>query len=189
MSLWTMTDNEAGKPKYLSDELRNEQTVSDKDATVGIDAAEKVNVTSAQHAGWVTVRTYTDQHGNTRTKSETLVAGGSMTGDNDDIAPEITITVAPTDVSVVAPATATFSVTATKTGAGTLTYQWQKAESSDLTTYVNIAGATSASYTTGATAVAAGSGATNGDKYRVVVSLAGAQSVASDAVTLTVTAE
>lgn len=184
MSLWTMTDNEAGKPKYLSDELRNEQTVSDLDATVGVDAAEKVNVTSAQHAGWVTVRTYTDQHGNTRTKSETLVAGGSMTGDNDTIAPEITISGQPSATSVVEPATATFSVTATRTGTGTLTYQWQKQEGG-AGDWAAITGATSNTYTTGATTVADD----NGDKYRVVVSLAGAESVTSTAVALTVTAE
>lgn len=190
MALWSNTDADASKPKYLSDELRNEQSVSDKDATLGVDVTEAqaaANIAKGLNTpGWVTYTTYTDAQGNTRHKSEVLVAIKSITGDNDTLAPEITITVAPTDVSVVAPATATFSVTATRTGTGTLTYQWQKAESSDLTTYVNIAGATSASYTTGATAVAAGSGATNGDKYRVVVSLAGAQSVASDAVTLTV---
>lgn len=192
MALWSNTDADASKPKYLSDTLRNDQTVSDKDATLGVDVTEAktaANIAKGLNTpGWVSYTTYTDTNGNVRNKSEVLVAMSSITGDNDTLAPEITITVAPTDVSVVAPATATFSVTATRTGTGTLTYQWQKAESSDLTTYVNIAGATSASYTTGATAVEAGSGATNGDKYRVVVSLAGAQSVASDAVTLTVTA-
>ena len=37
------------------------------------------------HAGWVGVTTYVDQHGNFRVKSETLVAGSTITGDaNDD---------------------------------------------------------------------------------------------------------
>lgn len=178
MALWTNVDETAGKPKNLSS--------SEKSATVGIDAVEAA--ANGLTAGW-NLKTTGSGGRSGRVFHEVLVAMGSMTGDNDDIAPEITITVAPTDVSVVAPATATFSVTATKTGAGTLTYQWQKAESTDLATYTNIVGATSASYTTGATAVAAGAGATNGDKYRVVVSLVGAESVASDAVTLTVTAE
>jgi len=36
------------------------------------------------HAGWVGIVTYTDQHGNTRIKTETLVAGSSITGDAGD---------------------------------------------------------------------------------------------------------
>jgi hypothetical protein len=36
------------------------------------------------HAGWVGVTTYVDQHGNFRVKSETLVAGSSITNDADD---------------------------------------------------------------------------------------------------------
>ena len=38
------------------------------------------------HAGWVGVTTYIDCHGNFRVKSETLVAGSSITTDaNDDV--------------------------------------------------------------------------------------------------------
>ncbi len=92
MSLWTMTDEEAGKPKYLSDELRNGQTVSDKDATYGVDASasrEEAMLPENRNKGiktpgWVQYRTYTDCNGNTRHKVETLVAAGSMTGDADD---------------------------------------------------------------------------------------------------------
>ena len=36
------------------------------------------------HAGWVRYRTYTDGQGNTRHKSEVLVAGGTITGDQPD---------------------------------------------------------------------------------------------------------
>jgi hypothetical protein len=36
------------------------------------------------HAGWVGVTTYFDQHGNFRVKTETLVAGSTITGDADD---------------------------------------------------------------------------------------------------------
>ena len=97
MSLWTMTDEEAGKPKYLSDDLRNEQTVSDKDSTFGVDASEEAvaanKAKGMQHPGWVNVRTYTDQHGNTRYKSETLVAAGSMSADTG-LAPQDDSTVA-----------------------------------------------------------------------------------------------
>jgi len=37
-----------------------------------------------QHAGWVGVTTYTDMHGTLRIKTETLVAGGTISADRDD---------------------------------------------------------------------------------------------------------
>ena len=37
------------------------------------------------HAGWVGVSSYTDMHGNFRVKTETLVAGSSISGDADDL--------------------------------------------------------------------------------------------------------
>jgi len=36
------------------------------------------------HAGWVGITTYTDTHGNLRVKTETLVAGSTITGDAED---------------------------------------------------------------------------------------------------------
>ena len=36
------------------------------------------------HAGWVGITSYTDQHGNTRVKTEVLVAGSTIAGDADD---------------------------------------------------------------------------------------------------------
>ena len=177
MALWTNVDENAGKPKFLSS--------TEQSNTVGIDAAEAA--ANGITAGWNLKTTGTGGREG-RVFHEVLVAMGSMTGDNDSIAPEITISAQPTNQSVTAPAVATFSVTATRTGTGALTYQWQKAESSAPTVWGNIVGATSASYTTEATAVDAGPGATNGDLYRVIVSLAGAQSVTSTAAALTVTA-
>ena len=43
-----------------------------------------------QHAGWVGVTTYTDTHGRLRVKTETFVAGSSITSDaeDDDIFPD-----------------------------------------------------------------------------------------------------
>ena len=68
------------------------------------------------------------------------------------------------NVQVTAPGTATFSVSAS--GFDTpFSYQWQKSDDAGVTPAV-ILGATSASYTTGATAVATD----NGDFYRVRVS-------------------
>ena len=195
MSLWTMTDEEAGKPKYLSDTLRNDQSVSDLDATFGVAATEEAvtanKAKGMQHPGWVTIRTYTDAQGNTRYKSETLVAAGSMTGDasDDSTVADLAITIGtqPANASVVAPATATFTVVATINSALPLSYQWE-VQQEGAGDWTAITGATAASYTTGATAIGDGAGATDGDKYRVVVTATGVTAT-SNAATLTVTAE
>jgi hypothetical protein len=185
MALWNNTDVEGSKPKYLN--------TADKAATVGVSVNEAQDAGNRAKGintpGWVKYSTYTDGNGNTRNKSEVLVAITSITGDNDTIDPDpvITIGTQPQNASVTAPAPATFTVAATVTNGGALTYQWQKAESTANTVYADITGATSASYTTGATAVTAGPGDTNGDRYRVVVSAgAGATAVTSSFATLTV---
>jgi hypothetical protein len=121
-----------------------------------------------------------------RRKSETLVAMGSMTGDNDTLDPDpvVTITVQPVDVSVVAPATATFSVTATATRGATLGYSWERSDDGGSTwTVLTPITSTSATYTTAATVV----GTDNADKYRVKVQAVGSAQVTSSVVTLTVT--
>lgn len=183
MALWSNIDDEASIPKYLN--------AADKADTLGvsiIEATQAVNIAKGINTpGWVKYTTYTDAQGNTRNKSEVLVALSSMTGDSttDTLAPELTITVQPQSISVIEPATATFSVTATRTGTGTVTFQWSVAQAETPTVFVPIEGATSASFTTGATTVVDD----NGDVYRVVVSVAGADSKTSDSAVLTVTAE
>ena len=84
-----------------------------------------------------------------------------------------TINSQPSNQTVTVGQMATFSVTAT--GASPLSYQWQKNQ-------VNIAGATSASYTTPAT-----TSADNGTSFRVIVTNP-VSSVTSNAATLTVNA-
>jgi len=79
----------------------------------------------------------------------------------------ITIGTQPTNQTPVAPATATFAVTASTADAATITYQWEKSE--DDVTFTPIGGATSASYTTGATSY----DADYGDYYRCVCSAVG----------------
>lgn len=177
MTLWSNIDEAAGKPKNLSSDQ--------KDATVGIDAVEAA--ANGLTAGW-NLKTVGTGGREGRVFHEVLVAMGSITGDNDTVAPEITISGQPSSTSVVAPATATFSVTATRTGTGSLTYQWQ-IQQEGAGAWADISGATSNTYTTGATATGDGAGATDGDKYRVIVSLVGAESVTSNVATLTVTAE
>jgi len=154
--------------------------------------------------GWSNYRSYTDANGNVRNKSEVLIAMGAYTGatgsgtyqaqtgdaTDDTVLVDGTITIGtqPASISKVAPATATFTVAATLAGAGTLAYQWQKQESTESgATWTNV-GTNSNSYTTGVTAVAPGAGATNGDKYRVIVSSTGSTSVTSSTAVLTVTA-
>ena len=72
-----MVDEEAGKPKYLSDD--------EKDLTIGVDAAEAATSGAREKGiktpGWVKYSTYTDAQGNTRHKAEVLVAAGSMATD------------------------------------------------------------------------------------------------------------
>ena len=47
-------------------------------------AAAKGTIYEHTHAGWVGITTYTDTHGNTRTKTEVLVAMSSIQGDAAD---------------------------------------------------------------------------------------------------------
>jgi hypothetical protein len=105
--------------------------------------------------------------------------GGSGSGSTPPTTPTppaataVTITAPPADQSVPVGQTATFSVTAT--GTAPITYQWQK-------NAANISGATSASYTTPATATT-----DSGAKFNVVVTNS-VGSVTSGSATLTVTA-
>lgn len=190
MALWGKTDTEANKPKYLSDTLVNGQSVSDKDSTLGIDTAEATQTANIAKGinspGWVLNRTYTDSAGQTRNKTETLVALRSMTGDSDALPPlpVITIGTPPANTSVVEGETATFTVVATATGGSVLSYQWQKSNDAGAT-WAPVSGATAATHITPITVLADD----NGDQYRVVVSgTLGAVSVTSAAATLTVTA-
>ena len=101
---------------------------------------------------------------------DTTTAQGIIAGRVFAVAyPGPTITVQPGDRSVAAGATANFTVTATST-AGAISYQWQRSTDGG-STWANTStgtGATSASYTTGATTVSGGT-ANNGDRYRVLV--------------------
>jgi len=163
--------------------------VDANEATTAANKAKGIN-----GAGWWLYRTFTDAQSGTRHKAECLIAmsiDAADSGDAEDtvtVDRAITIGTQPANVTVVAPAPATFTVAATATGDGTLAYQWQ-IQQEGAGGFANISGATSASYTTGATATGDGAGATDGDKFRVVITTAGAANATSDAATLTVTAE
>lgn len=71
---WTASQ----RPKYLAGDTHwgiNE--------IFGVDETEvgvaRTTIYSVDHGGWVGITTYTDTHGNTRTKSEVIVAMGSIT--------------------------------------------------------------------------------------------------------------
>ena len=90
MALWGNVDNDASEPKNLAS---GEFQGTANKAIYGVDVTEQgvANAASgnarkyaAPHAGWVAVNTYTDMHGNTRVKAETLVAMSSLTGDQSD---------------------------------------------------------------------------------------------------------
>lgn len=90
MSLWGKVDQDADEPKNLS--TGEFQGTAGK-AIYGVDTTEQgvANAASgtarkyaAPHAGWVSAHQYTDMHGNVRVKTETLVAMGSITGDQAD---------------------------------------------------------------------------------------------------------
>lgn len=174
MPLWSNVDEEAGKPKFLN--------TTDKAATLGISADETANQ-KATHAGWVLSKTGTGGRAG-RVFNETLVAMGSMTGDNDTVDPDpvATIDTQPTNQSVASPESADFEVGAsTNRDPVTLAYQWQV--STDGVTYTNISGATTDSLT-----VESGDPEyVDGNYFRVAVTPTGGATVISDAATLTIT--
>jgi hypothetical protein len=172
MALWTNVDNEAGKPKYLNS--------TDKASTLGINTDETANQ-KATHAGWVLTSTGSGGRSG-RVFNETLVAMGSMTGDNDTVDPDpvITIGTQPSPVSVTSPTAATFTVVATATRSAALSYQWQVSPNSSA--WANITGATAATLTVDDTDAEY----VTGNYFRVVVSATGATTVNSSAVQVTI---
>jgi hypothetical protein len=172
MALWSNVDNEAGKPKNL--------TAAEKAATLGITADETSNQ-KATHAGWVLSSTGSGGRSG-RVFNETLVAMGSMTGDNDTVDPDpvITIGAQPSPVSVTSPTAATFTVVATATRGAALSYQWQVSPNS--AAWANITGATAATLTVDDTDAEY----VTDNYFRVVVSATGATTVNSSAVQVTI---
>jgi hypothetical protein len=77
MALWTMTDEAAGKPKYIA----QSGVVDDVVANIyGVDTTETGVTAGVTHAGWVK-RTTGSGGRSGRVFHETLVAASSMGGD------------------------------------------------------------------------------------------------------------
>jgi hypothetical protein len=168
---------------------------------VFVDAAEaratETRAKGIKNAGWWLYKTWTNADGSVAKQAECIIAlndantalDPDTTGDREDtIAEDLVITIGthPANITKTAPATATFTVVATSNSTEVLTYQWQ-IQQEGAGSWANISGATLASYTTGATATGDGAGATDGDKYRVVIT-AGTSGVeaTSNSATLTV---
>jgi hypothetical protein len=184
MALWNKTDADASKPKYLNaTDAANAVFVSVEEAVLKTNKSKGIT-----GAGWWLVKEYKDSSGNSRYKSECLVAmsvANAVSGDaTDDVKVadiEVLITIATQPTSQTsATGAATFTVSATA-NTGSMTYQWQRALAATPTRFTNVSGATSASLVL--SGVVAGD---TGNKYRVVLSSdSGAVKVNSDAVTLT----
>jgi hypothetical protein len=135
------------------------------------------SISGATSASYTTPATASGDNGSTFRVVATNAAGSAMsnaatlTVDAAPVAPSITTQ--PASQTVTVGQTATFSVVAT--GTAPLTYQWQKNNA-------NIAGATSASYTTPAT-----TSGDNSSSFRVIVTNP-VTSVSSSSATLTVNA-
>ena len=79
----TQSFNISESPKYLvKDAAYAGNEIYGADPTE-VDVA-RGGIYEVAHAGWVGIKTYTDQHGNTRTKTEVFVAGSSITADAAD---------------------------------------------------------------------------------------------------------
>lgn len=138
-------------------------------------------------AGWWLYRTYTDAQSVTRHKAECLVfiaVSAAASGDAEDtvtVDRAITIGTHPQNASAAVGGDVTFSVVATATGVGALSYQWQKQESGS-GAWANVDGATQSVFT-----IEDVTSGDSTDKYRVVISTAGAANATSGEATLIVT--
>lgn len=171
-------------PKYiLQQDLPYIYFIDETEAQVQANRNRGIN-----GGGWWKIVEQLDSDGNTRYKTECLVAMGTPAATSGDAADDalvadvtatITLGTAPAAQNTSGGA-ATFTASATVTS-GSVTYQWQKALASANTKFANVVGQVAA------TLVLSGQIAANtGDKYRVVVSsTSGAPKVTSAAVALT----
>ena len=193
MSLYGRTDSNANKAKADIGVAADSQTktilyIDETEAALAQNKNRGLNA-----PGWWSYFSYNDSSGNTRHKAEQMVfiangeANAQETQADDTIASDsagaITIGTQPASASVAATNTQAFTVAATKTGGGSLTYQWQLSTDGGANFSDIAASATSATYTTPATAAG-----DNGNQYRVKVNTTkGAPEVVSAVATLTVT--
>ena len=82
---YTLEDHQYNAPDQKTGRYSKVFGVSEVEQQVVDVATGDARKYAAPHAGWVGVTTYVDNHGNFRVKTETLVAGSTITNDaNDD---------------------------------------------------------------------------------------------------------
>jgi hypothetical protein len=178
------------KPAFVTTESASTSGVhGDVTKVFGMDVAEMESekasgAATPAHAGWVR-RTVGSGDRSGRVFYETLVAGGSITGDLEDVVLQdlfITIGTQPSDLEVEAGEEASFTVAATTVpSGGTITYLWQV--STNGTTWNSATGTNNA-----ATYTIASTSGEDGYRYRCLLNATGATQVVSSIATLTVTA-
>jgi hypothetical protein len=165
--------------------------IGDGTKVYGVDpteaAAEAANGTPVTHSGWVRRTVGTGGRAG-RTFTEVLVAGGSITGDLEDVVIQdlsIIIGTQPVDRSVTAPAGTTFAVVATTVPVGgTIGYDWEVSTDAG-STWANATGGVYSGADT-ATLTISDSTGLDGYEYRCNLSGTGATTVTTTAATLTV---
>jgi hypothetical protein len=199
MALWSNTDANTSAPKFApasglgvaaNGSTLFSNTTQDVFVTgaalgvFGVDTTEQQATTTAKggHAGWVLRKVGSGGRAG-RVQVETLVAMGSMSGDDEDVAyPDyrIEILTQPQNASNTAGNTASFSVGAqTVPTGGSLSYQW----------YVDEDGAGSGALITGATNTTLSlTNIATSNVYYAVVSVTGGNDVTSANAALTIDA-
>ena len=156
----------------------------------GVDTAEQAAARAAgpraAHAGWV-VKTVGSGGRAGRVTMETLVAMGSMSGDDEDAAfPDYTLRIVTQPLANTANTTAsgvaTFRVVGASTPTGaTLSYAWTYANGDAIATGANVG------VTTAANLVVNSAVQTTNASFKVTISATGAANVVSSNATLTIT--
>jgi len=199
MSLYGRTDSNANQTKVATTIAASSQAKT----IVFVDETEAQLNENRQRGidgpGWWSYFTYTDSDGNTRHKSEKLMAltnpdtNANETQSDDtiaaDVASAVTITAQPANVTGAAnPFTGTFAVTTSTTGTpGTLLFQWQR-QTPTGTSWTNITntGVFTDATTDTLTLTAAAKATWNGYKFRVkITSTGGTEEVISNSASLT----
>lgn len=211
MSQWGNVDNANNSVIWATARVNRSTTVDERNAlygnttadayitglTVGqfgVDTSETSATSGVAHAGWV-LRTEGSGGRAGRVQYETLVAGGSITGDGSDDGqfPDAKITILTQPASVSANSTAKQSVTFSLTTSiapvsATTNYAWFfTSQAGNTASYVPVAGNTSFSNGTTSTLTANSTLLASNTLVYAVAFSSGAANVTSSAATLTVT--
>jgi hypothetical protein len=188
------------QPKWLAANSETIQSTqfANTQLSFGVDTNEAI-ASSHTHAGWVLKKTYTDMHGNPRSKVETLVAMPTITGTDwadDTVFPDsqITIVTQPSSNTAANNSAASFTIVASILPVGnTINYRWQRAANVnaafvDLTNTGTYTNTTNTTLTIANNTIAAGGGGLSNALFRVTMSSVGqsANTTSANATLITV---